>query len=73
MQIQMTVPIIVDGDVICEFEAAVDVKILSYVVPLHRLTAHQRIAILLKALSGKLKLFTLRYKRRMEKISLFQS
>ena len=30
MEIEMTVPIIVNGDVVCEFEAAVDVKVLSY-------------------------------------------
>ena len=33
MQIQITVPIIVNDLVICEFDAAVDVKVLSYGCP----------------------------------------
>ena len=33
MQIEMTVPIIVNKVVLCEFEAAVDIKVLSYGCP----------------------------------------
>ena len=33
MQIQITVPIIVNDDILCEFDAAVDVKVLSYGSP----------------------------------------
>ena len=33
MQIEMTVPIIVKDNILCEFEAAVDIKVTSYGCP----------------------------------------